>query len=207
MVTRLMASVAKSKSASGAVPELPVWRFSVEDYRRMGEAGVLTEDDRVELLDGCVVRKMNLNPPHSVTVQAGSDSIRKHLPEGWCIRIQDAITTDGSEPEPDLAVVRGTHRDFIQRHPEPNEIGLVVEVADSSLSRDRYKCQIYGLAGIPVYWIVNLNDKVVEVYTEPTGTADDPKYARCKEFLPGQEVALILDGQTVANIPVDELLP
>ena len=91
---------------SGMAP-FPVRRFSMDEYRRLGELGVLTEEDRVELLEGWIIPKMNLNPPHSVCVQLVNDFLRKRLPAGWIVRIQDPIRTADSEPEPDLAVVRG----------------------------------------------------------------------------------------------------
>ena len=191
----------------GEVSPFPVWRFSVEEYRRLGEIGVLAEDDRVELLEGWIVPKMNLNPPHSVGVQLVDDAIRKALPEAWCVRIQDAVSTSDSEPEPDVAVVRGAIRDYARRHPSPGDIGLLVEVADTSLTRDRYKCRLYGGAGIGDYWIVNLVDRRVEVYADPTGSDPNPGYRRRNDYDPNDVVPLVIDGREIARIKVNELLP
>lgn len=190
-----------------AVSPFPVRRFSVEEYRRLGEIGVLAEDDRVELLEGWIVPKMNLNPPHSVCVQLVDDAIRNALPEGWCVRVQDAVSTDDSEPEPDVAVVRGAIRDFTARHPGPKDIGLIVEVADTSLTRDRYKCRLYGGAGITLYWIVNLVDRRIEVHVDPTGPDPNPGYRRRNEYGPDDRVPLVLDGCEIARIEVSGLLP
>ena len=189
------------------VSPFPVRRFSVEEYRRLGEIGVLAEDDRVELLEGWIVPKMNLNPPHSVCVQLVDDAIRKALPEAWCVRIQDVVSTSDSEPEPDVAAVRGAIRDFAQRHPGPEDIGVLIEVADTSLTRDRYKCRLYGGAGIAVYWIVNLVDRRIEVYTDPTGPDPNPGYRRRNEFGPDDDVPLVIEGREIARIKVSELLP
>jgi Uma2 family endonuclease len=189
------------------VSPFPVRRFSVREYRRLGEIGVLTEDDRVELLEGWIVPKMNLNPPHSVTVQLVDDAIRKVLPARWCIRLQDAVSTKDSEPEPDIAVVRGVIRDYAERHPGPEDIGLLVEIADTSLARDRYKCQVYGAAGIRVYWIVSLPDRRIEVYTKPTGLDPNPGYRKRDDFGPDDDVPLFLDEDEIARISAAELLP
>lgn len=190
-----------------AISPFPVRRFSVEEYRRLGEIGVLAEDDRVELLEGWIIPKMNLNPPHSVCVQLVDDAIRKVLPEGWCVRVQDAVSTNDSEPEPDVAVVRGAIRDFTERHPGPKDIGVLVEVADTSLTRDRYKCQLYGGAGIAVYWLVNLVDRRIEVYIDPTGPDSNPGYRRRNDYGPDDVVPLVIDGDEITSIKVSGLLP
>jgi Uma2 family endonuclease len=99
--------------------------------------------------------------------------------------------------------VRGTIRDYTQRTPGPNDIGLVVEVADSSLSEDREQGKLYARSGIPVYWIVNLVDRHVEVYSEPS--AD--RYLSHFDYLPGQNVPVVIDGVQVGSIAVTDILP
>src|SRR6266498_4470063 len=152
-------------------------RFSVDEYHRMIEIGILDETDRVELLDGYVVLKMPRNPPHDGTIDLVHEALASRLPGGWYARIQEAITLSESEPEPDLAVVRGTRRSYLTQHPGPADVGLLVEVADSSLDRDRNdKGPIYAQAGIPCYWIVNLVDRRIEVFTAPSGPTAGPGY-------------------------------
>src|SRR5205823_3779193 len=112
-------------------------RFSVERYQRMVETGILTAEDKVELLENYVVLKMPRNPPHDSTVQRMNRPILTSLPSGWDLRIQCAITLDDSQPEPDFAIVRGSARDYESRHPRASDLGLVIEVADSSLLRDQ----------------------------------------------------------------------
>ncbi len=194
---------------SAAVNEqpFPVRRFTVDEYHRLGEAGVLTEDDRVELLEGLIVTKMIHNPPHDTSLALTDSSIRGLLPAGWHTRVQSAITTDDSEPEPDVAVVRGSIRDYATRHPGPGDIGLLVEVAESSLGRDRKKCRLYARAGIAAYWIINLVDRQIEVFGNPTGPVAEPAYRDSKTYRAGQSVPLVIGGQSLGEIPVNDLLP
>jgi Uma2 family endonuclease len=189
-------------------PSLPVRRFTVDEYHRMIQAGILTEDDHVELLEGLIVPKMPHNPPHDIALELTDELIRRHLPEGWRIRIQLPITTTESEPEPDLAVVRGSPRSRQGRHPGPQELALIVEVSDATLTRDRgEKLQIYARAAIGCYWIVNLVDRQVEVRTDPSGPAANPSYRRQQTYAPTDAMPLVIGGQEVARIPVQELLP
>src|SRR6266849_885039 len=134
-------------------------QISVDDYHRLIQEGFLGENDRVELLEGWIVPKMTHNPPHDSTIQIVSECLAERIPVGWKIRIQSAVTTNDSEPEPDLAVVRGQARTYAARHPGPQDIGLIIEIAESSLLQDRHdKARIYARAGISEYWVINLMD-------------------------------------------------
>lgn len=182
--------------------------FTVAEYDRMVETGILTEDDRVELLEGYVVEKMPANPPHDGSVMAVVRRLLRFAPPGWMVLSQMGARLAESRPEPDAFVARGDEREYFTRHPSAADLGLVVEVADSSLDFDQEdKARIYARGAIPVYWIVNLPDRRVEVYTDPTGPADEPRYQTARHFPSGTVVPVELDGQTVASIPVDELLP
>ena len=142
-----------------AMSELPfsLWRFSVAQYEAMIDAGILTENDPVELLEGWIVKKMPKNPAHIFSTQVLQDIFGKILPEGWFINLQDPITTEGSEPEPDVAILRGQRRDYVARKAVPDDVALVIEVAEATLPQDRtIKKRVYAAAGIPVYWIINL---------------------------------------------------
>jgi Uma2 family endonuclease len=185
-----------------------VWRFSVEQYHEMVRAGILTEDDPVELLDGLLVRKMTKNPPHRAVTGLVREALDGALPEGWYADSQEPITLSTSEPEPDGTVVRGTRRQYLDRHPGAGDVTLVVEVADASLERDQtFKKQIYAQAGIPVYWIVNLIDRRVEVYTDPSSPSEAPDYGQRRDYAAQDAVPLVLEGREVAQIPVGRLLP
>ncbi len=147
----------------------PIWRISVERYHEMLQQGLLTADDRVELLAGVLVEKMSKNPPHRVATGRARRALEAIVPAGWYVEMQEPVTLSGSsEPEPDVAVIRGAFDDYRDRHPGASEVALVIEVADSTLPRDRVvKKQIYASAGIPLYWIINLIDHTLEVFSQP----------------------------------------
>ena len=183
-------------------------RFTVAQYQRMIESGVLTPADQVELLENYVVLKMPGNPPHDGTIQAISKRLGRRLPSGWDYRVQSSIVLSDSQPEPDISVCRGDEVTYLTRHPGPADVGLVVEVASSSLLRDqRDKTRIYARAGIPVYWIINLVDRRIEVYSQPSGPTAVPTYGAFQTYQPGDSVPLVLDGATVGSVPATDLLP
>ncbi|QDU87364.1 hypothetical protein Pla175_07230 [Pirellulimonas nuda] len=185
----------------------PVSRFSVEKYHEMIATGVLTEEDNVELLEGWIVPMMRRNPPHEVAMELVGDHLRSLLIKGWRLRDQLAITTSDSQPEPDFAIVRGSARDNLTHHPLPAEVAMVVEVSDSSLSRDRNKRRLYARAEVPVYWLLNLNARQLEVYTRPSGPTEAPAYAEQAIYRAGDEAPLVVDGQTLGAIKLDDILP
>ena len=183
-------------------------RWSVARYQRMIDAGILAPEDKVELLENYVVLKMPRNPLHDGTTHRISKRLGKRLPAGWDLRIQSAVVLADSQPEPDLAVVRVDPADYTTRHPTPADVGQLIEVADSSLLRDqRDKTRIYARAAIPVYWIINLVDRRVEVYTQPSGPVSVPAYHSFQIYQPGDAVPIVLDGNTVGTFPADEMLP
>jgi Uma2 family endonuclease len=185
-----------------------VARFSVAKYQRMIEAGILTTEDKVELLENYVVLKMPRNPAHDGTVQLVTEALAPSIPKGWRLRVQSTVVLSDSQPEPDGAVVRGDARTYLTRHPGPADVGLLIEVADSSLLRDqRDKTRIYARANIQVYWIVNLVDHRIEVYTQPSGPTSVPAYGAFQTYQSGDGVPLVLDGMAVASVPGVDLLP
>jgi len=189
-------------------PPFPVHRFTVDEYHQMIQKGILKEDDRVELLDGWIVSKMPRNPPHDATIDIAQEVFRSVLPAGWRLRVQSAITTDSSEPEPDLAIVRGPAERYLSNHPKPPDIAVVIEVADSSLAQDREeKGKLYAQGQIPIYWIINLVKRQVEIYSRPSGPDPNPGYRRRDDFQINDFVPLTLVGQEVAQMAVKNLLP
>jgi Uma2 family endonuclease len=183
-----------------------VFRLSVDDYQEMGDRGILTPDDRVELLDGYLVVKPMQNSPHATAVTRLTKWMARKTPPGWEPRSQLPVTLSVSVPEPDGVFARGDDTTYAKRHPLPAEIGLVVEVSDSTLAIDRdAKALIYARDGLPVYWIVNVVDLQVEVLTDPdTATG---QYLITTIFKPGDTLSVVLDGVAVGDVAVDDLLP
>jgi Uma2 family endonuclease len=198
-----------SGSLEFTIPQdMPILRLSVAQYHEMIAAGILDDSQPVELLEGLLVRKMNKNPPHRIATGKTRRVLEQVIPSGWYVDTQEPITTGDSEPEPDVSVVRGRTEDYAQRHPGPAELALVAEVAYESLLRDRLdKKQVYAKARIAVYWIINLIDSQVEVYTNPTGPAQAPDYLDWQVFASGDSIPLIIDGREVARVAVADLLP
>jgi hypothetical protein len=183
------------------------YRLTVAQYHRMAECGILNEEDRVELLGGELVPKMPKNPPHAGSVLLTQTKILPHLMPDWVLRVQSPITLVDSEPEPDLVVARGPMRKYVRRHPRARDIALVVEVADTTLELDRQvKGVLYAQARMPVYWIVNLNDAVIEVYTLPRA-GKTPTYRQMQQYGEGGKVPLALGDNIVAELSVRDLLP
>lgn len=181
--------------------------FSTARYDAMVAAGMLTPDDKVELLENYVVLKMPRDPAHDGTIDLVHDALRV-VPGGWLIRTQQTLALSDSRPEPDITIVRGNSRTYLARHPEPTDTGLVIEIANTSLLRDqRDKARIYARANVVCYWIVNLEDRRVEVHTQPSGPVALPAYASVHSYGAGDSVPLVLDGVGVASLPVADLLP
>jgi Uma2 family endonuclease len=182
-------------------------RFKVTEYHRLIDLGILTEDDQLELLDGHLVNKLSRNPDHDTGIDLFREAVSRHIPPGRMLRCQEAVTLCGSEPEPDFAIVRGGPRAFRLNHPTPAEIDLLVEVANSTLDLDQsVKGALYAHAGIAEYWIINLVDRIVEVYTLPSASSP-PGYNARTDYAPGQAVPFSLNGTLIASIPVSDLLP
>jgi Uma2 family endonuclease len=191
-----------------AVPPEPVLPLTIEQYHEMARAEILRDGDPIELLEGWLVRKMTKSPAHSVATFEARSALEQIIPEGWSVDAQEPITTADSEPEPDVSVIRGRRRDMADRHPRPDEVAVLVEVADASLDRDRgWKKRIYAAAQIPVYWIVNLVDGQIEVHSEPSGPGDHPDYALRQVFCAGDIITVALGGNEVGQIAVNDLLP
>lgn len=184
-----------------------LFRIGVGQYHDMIERGILGPDDDVELLEGLLVRKMSKNDPHIYSTEQLRDVVGPLLPAGWIMFSQNPVTTDDSEPEPDASVVRGRRLDYRTRKPGAADTGMLAEVADTSLERDRAKCRIYARAGFPVYWIVNLVDRIIEVYTRPQGTGDEADYQSRQDYHETDSVPLVLDGVEIGRVAVRDILP
>lgn len=184
-----------------------LYRFTVEQYQRMIAEGIFKKKDRVMLLEGLIVPKVTHNPLHDDTVWKIQTCFLGLLPGAWIVRVQSAIKTADSQPEPDVVVAQRLPAGYGQTHPRPENIGLVVEVADTTLAEDRgIQARIYARARLPVYWIVNLVDNQVEVFTQPLG-GKKPFY-RQRQICKGKEkIPLVLGGREIGPVSVRQLLP
>ena len=181
------------------------YRLSVDQYQEMARVGLLLDGEPVELVEGWLIAKMTKTRPHVVATGLLWEVLSRSIPAGWFVLTQAPISTFDSEPEPDVMVVRGHHRDYSDRHPNPDDVGLVVEVADTSLSYDRaIKRRMYARAGVVHYWIVNLVAGQVEAHSEPTEAGG---FARRDVFEREAEVPIFLDGREVGRIAVRDVLP
>jgi Uma2 family endonuclease len=171
----------------------------------MIEDGVIGEHDQVELIEGRIVAKMSKKPSHTIGSEKTRRAIERLLPAGWHARVEGPVRIPNrqSEPEPDVSVVRGDIEEYVDRHPEPENIALVVEVSKSSVYDDRALAPTYAGGGIPVYWIVNVKDRQLEVYAGPVAGA----YPAPTILGESASVELVLDGVAIGRIAVADLLP
>ncbi|MGA1283716.1 MAG: Uma2 family endonuclease [Prochlorothrix sp.] len=143
--------------------------LSTEDYHRMVKLGILAEDEAVELINGQIFQKMPKGPAHSALCKRIEKLLETSLGDRALVRLQDPIALNPySEPEPDVAVVQPSPSFYADRHPQPEEVYLLVEVADSSIDRDLgTKAELYAAAEIQEYWVFNLAQQQIHVFRDP----------------------------------------
>ncbi len=182
-----------------------LYRWTVPQYDRMVQSGVIAAADRVELIEGLLVTKMGRNRPHVQAGNKGFWALARIFGSEWHVRKEDpVVVSQWSKPEPDLAVVRGVIADYDQRDVLAADVALVVEIADSSLPADQADmARVYAASGIPVYWIVNLVARQLEIYTNPGPNG----YADTVAVKPGQDVPVVIDGFEVGRIAVADMFP
>lgn len=183
------------------------YRLSVQQYHKMIRMGIVDADDRVELLEGILIAKMPKNPSHALCLRLIGRILESLLSAKYHLITQDPLTTRESEPEPDACIVRGEIRAFTSKHPGPKDVAVVFEVSDTTLARDRgIKKRVYAKAGIAEYWIVNLKDECVEVYSSPVA-GREPSYRSSKTYGKKESVPVVLDGKELGRVSVKEILP
>ncbi len=203
------AQITKPPKKSAPHNDGPALRlFSVGEYHEMIDAGVFVGGPKCELVQGTIVEKPVPGPPHSQSTKRLLRRLTPLFPDpDWIVGVQDAITLPDSEPEPDFFAATGPESKYTARHPGPKDLVLVVEVSDSSLGFDRgTKLTVYARAKIIQYWIVNLNDRRIEVYTHPRG-GKNPAYKTRTDYGPDDAVPVVVAGTTLGSIAVKELLP
>lgn len=191
---------------SAAAPMLHLW--TREDYYKMAEAGVFRPGERVELIGGRIVEVSPQNSPHATAYLLAYDAIQTVFNAGYVVRMQLPLDLgQTSQPEPDIAVVRGTIRDYAKAH--PTTAVLVVEVSESTLAFDRgEKASLYASAGIPDYWVLNLVDRCLEVHRDPIAMPNQPfgyGYRRRTQYFENDTVSPLVQPQGV--IKVEGVLP
>lgn len=189
----------------GARPGDEKRRWTRREYGRMIDAGILHEDEPIELIEGRLLVAEPQNSPHAKAIELAADALRAAFGPGWRIRVQLPIALEpDSEPEPDVAVVAGSPRDDREDH--PSHPALVVEVADTSVRLDRtVKGRVYARGGIAEYWIVNLTARVVEVHRGPRRrSGHHARYATVTIARSGESIQPLAAPRPVT---VDDLLP
>jgi len=176
--------------------------FTVAEYYRMAEAGILSEDDRVELLDGEVVEMSPIGSHHAACVDRLNNFLSSVSKQRFIVRVQNPIRLDDySEPQPDITLLHVRSDFYAEAHPTPADVLVIIEVADSSVELDRQvKLPLYAQAGIPEFWLANLPNDTVEFYAQPVNGV----YQVAKIFGRGETVT----SQMVADLQmgVDEIL-
>ncbi len=170
----------------------PLRRFSIEEYHLMGKAGVIGEDERVELIDGRIVEMTPIGSRHSGYVSFLNRQLNKQLlsmGETAIVRVQDPIIlNDKTEPQPDIVVVKFKPSIYADSHPRSEDVLLIIEVAESSLEEDKLiKLPRYAASDITEVWIFNLVENIVEVYREPVTLSNGvPGYCRREDYRIGE---------------------
>lgn len=178
-------------------------KFTVDEYYRMAEVGILHPDERLELLEGDIVVMPPIGEPHAVGVDNSNLSFVEVSRGRFIVRVQNPVRLDAeSELQPDFALLRLRGDSYINSHPGPDDVLLVVEVSDSTLAYDRgVKLNLYAQANIPETWIMNLVDDCIETFTGPgpNGYANQAVYRRGDRISP--------TGLPDVEFAVDDLLP
>jgi Uma2 family endonuclease len=209
MSTTATEVIAKPEVEIEAEPEFPPHLMTIDRYKRLVESGVYGSKDPVFLWKGRLVEKMTKGDPHAFSSSSLVGVMIRSIPVGWAVRPEQPIVlSDNTMPEPDLTIVRGSLRDYLKRTPTAGDVPLVIEVSASSLRIDSGPLlRAYASNGIPIYWIVNIPNGRVEVYSHPTGPSEQPSYREKREYGPDDEIPLILDGIEVGRISAKDILP
>jgi Uma2 family endonuclease len=189
-----------------ATPLIQTKRWTREEYERLVALGVFGPEERLQLLEGEIVRMTPQGSAHATAVSLTEEKLRGLFGAGFVIRVQMPLALDpDSEPEPDIAVVVGSPRDYRECH--PSTALLVVEVSDTTLLLDQdHKARIYARAGIPEYWIVNLVESCLEVYSNPATPPHQPaRYQVSRILRPSDTISPL--AQPTKSVPVRDLLP
>ncbi len=175
-------------------------RITAEDYYKMGEVGIFTENDRVELIEGEIIDMTPIGSQHAYLLDKLNRVFTKQAPENTLVRIQNPLRLDNyNEPEPDLALV--TNKDYATHHPSPIDTLLVVEIADSSITYDtKVKTPLYSQHNIPEVWLINVSDHIVQIFQQPeNGDYQLSDNHQSGNLSPSRSSSIVLDLDTLWN--------
>ena len=177
-------------------------RFTVDDYYRMAEAGILKATDRVELIEGEIVEMSPIGDRHAMTVNRATMVFARSLGDRVVVSVQNAVRINRyNEPQPDVVLIRPREGFYGTRHPRPEDVVLLIEVSDTTLRYDRnVKLPIYARNGISEVWIVDLDNELIHVYRQPTAGS----YAVVETKRRGESISL--QPFPSFSIGVDDLL-
>jgi Uma2 family endonuclease len=203
-----MATTATEQGLTNGVDHM-TYRITIDRYLRMVKARIFTEKDPVFLWRGRLVEKMTKGREHSKAVTKLYKKLIGLVPDGWYVEQEQPMEIpDDGVPEPDISVIRGAVDDYPDRAPSSKDVALVVEAADSSISADSgVVLETYASEAIPVYWILNVPSRWIEVHVRPSGPAEFPSYRERRIYRLDDEVPVILDGREVGRISVREIFP
>ena len=182
----------KPPSPDSPIPRRPrparpePYKFDFHQYREIFKAGILTKDDRVELIDGVIIAMSGTGPEHNATLNSSNRFWVIRLGEKAIVQIQSSVLLDEmNAPQPDVAILKPRADFYRYRLPGADDILLAVEVADTSVRNDRRKLALYARFGVPEVWIANIPARTIEAYTDPSGG----EYTTRRTFRPGQTVS------------------
>ena len=170
--------------------------FTVAEYERMGQIGIFSEDERVELVCGEVIEMSPIGERHAASVNVLDEIVRERLGRSVTVSVQNPVLLDDfSEPQPDLLILKRRADFYKHAHPRPEDVLIVIEVSDSTLELDRaVKVPLYAGAGVPEAWLVNLPEERIEVYSDPVGG----EYQTVRSYARGQK----LQSHTLASLRI-----
>ncbi len=199
-------SVEQSPDRAFSCVEGSPYRFSTDDFYRMVDLGILPKGNRASLWDGLVYEKPPKSTAHAAVGSALLMTFLRADLQGWFPSFDNSITIGPDRsPAPEIAVIRGVPRDYLERRPDAADAGLLVEMNDEIIKNDiARKRAAYASVGIPAYWALDLDRSAIDVYTDPIPS--EGRYASVATFAPGESIPLILDGRTVARFSVAESL-
>lgn len=212
MATQTQAAIPTTPAAPGTTPRgksgLVPYRLTVRQFEKMIDAGIFRPEDRVELLAGRLIKKMTTYDPHDFAVDQLGDILGRILPGDWIARQEKSVVLGRHwRPQPDISVARGPRTRYRSQAPRAADLGMLVEASDSTYAKDRgIKWTKYASCRVPTYWIVNIPERRIEVYSSPAGRGGAAQYRDRKDYGPNDEVPVMIEGREIGRIKVGDII-